>query len=138
MSRDEQHRRPTSALLREALARLKAVVDDDADNTHPAQELQEAQLHLRATLDMYSEGAALLSANGVILVANRTFNDRGIGRAGERPPDPLHDIVIEPPRSEPRIVAVSMDTAKGRDTFVARIARLGDPDGTLLLMVSQD
>lgn len=101
------------------------------------QDLQQAQLALRSTLDAYGSGAALLSADGVIIVANDAFERRGFGRAGETPAEPLNGITAEPPRSEPRTVTVSMETSSGRKTLVARVSRVGDPDGTILLLLEE-
>jgi len=100
-------------------------------------DLQQAQLVLRSSLDTYGSGAALLSADGVIIVANDAFERRGFGRAGETPAAPLGDITAEPPRSEPRTVTVSMETSSGRRTLVARVSRVGDRDGTILLLLEE-
>jgi PAS domain-containing protein len=100
-------------------------------------DLQRAQLVLRSALDAYRSGAALLSADGVIIVANDAFERRGFGRAGETPAAPLDDITAEPPRSEPRSVTVSMETSSGRRTLVARVSRVGDRDGTILLLLEE-
>src|SRR5262245_20850749 len=66
-------------------------------------DLQRAQLVLRSSLEAYGTGAALLSADGVIIVANDAFERRGFGRAGETPAEPLGAITAETEssRSEP-------------------------------------
>jgi len=147
MRQGDRRSRPGSQdALRSAIERFKSAAHDlyakhgrnlSERAREIEQDLQQAQLVLRSALDVYGSGAALLSADGVIIVANDAFERRGLGRAGEAPAEPLNDLAAEPPRSEPRTVTVSMDTSSGRKTLVVRVTRVGDPDGTILLLVEE-
>jgi cell division septum initiation protein DivIVA len=99
-------------------------------------ELQNAQLRLRAALDALRDASAVLSAEGIVLVANDRFELLELGRPGKPPAAGLRELAAT--RNPDVVRTVEIDTPSGRKKLHASLARVGDVEGTMLLVVREE